>query len=666
MSQEEINILKRALERERASRKAAEKILEEKSTELYETSEQLKQSNFKLEQLVKERTSELKGVFENIIDAYVVMDLWGKVLKMNDSAVNLLGYDQANEEFNLIDLALTSEVDKVMGAFDLLMQDGSITNFQVHIKTKSADIKLVQINASIILDFNNKPIAAQGIVRDITKEKKAEQQLIQSENRLSILIQNLDYGVLLENHNREIIVTNDKFCELFDIESSPSALVGIDCSQSLKQNKLLFENSEEFETRVYEIIKAKKKVAGDVLHMKNGKILERNYVPLFVSSDNEGHLWSYKDITLKRKYEQNLEAERKKYRSIIQNMDLGLVETQTDDRILMVNKSFAQMTGCKEQELEGKRIDEAFAVLSNRSSFKLEQNPQCMLSNDSKELKVKTLNGDIRYWLFSGAPNVDINGDTIGGIGIYLDITDLKSLKFQKEDLLVKLERSNDELQEYAHIVSHDLKSPLRSIDALIQWIKEDNKDLLKKETLQHFNHIETTLEKMEQLISDVLLYSSVDSDVDKEKNVDMNLLVSKVTDLLHVPKHITIKILNRLPRIMGDQTKLQQVFQNLISNAIKFIDKPKGIIEIDVKEQAKHYQFSIRDNGIGIDSQYQDQIFKIFNSLHKSKDSSGIGLSIVKKIVNLYGGNIWIESRVGSGSTFYFTLKKNYANNIN
>jgi len=112
------------------------------------------------------------------------------------------------------------------------------------------------------------------------------------------------------------------------------------------------------------------------------------------------------------------------------------------------------------------------------------------------------------------------------------------------------------------------------------------------------------------------------------------------------------------LPIIKGDKTKLQQLFQNLICNAIKFNDKEKGIIEINVKEIDSHYEFSVKDNGMGIDKKYHDNIFNIFHSLNNSKESTGIGLSIVKKVVDLYKGEIWLESAPNKGTTFYFTLK--------
>lgn len=317
------------------------------------------------------------------------------------------------------------------------------------------------------------------------------------------------------------------------------------------------------------------------------------------------------------------------------------------------------MSGYSEDELIGQIAHNTFATDDSKKRIVNENLDRKKGLSNSYEIEVYRKDGVLRNWLISGAPNYSLNGEVVGSIGIHLDITNLKNLQRQKETLLKELEKSNDELQEYAHIVSHDLKSPLRSINALVSWIKEDNNGKLDKLSLQNFDHIETTLEKMELLISDVLEYSSIGSNVTAKNDIDLNELVEDLKRILFVPDHISINILNPLPVIKGEKTKLQQLFQNLISNAIKFNDKAHGIIEIDVKEKSSYYQFSISDNGVGIDKQYHDKIFKIFHALNKSKDSTGIGLSIVKKIIDLYKGEIWIESEEGLGTTFHFTLKK-------
>lgn len=659
MSQDQIDILKRALAREKQARKQAEKILEDKSAVLYQTTQELKKSNAQLEGLIKEKTSELKGVFENIIDPYVVMDLWGNVIKMNDAAVDLFGYNSLEERFNLLEISDDSEKENVTKSFQLLLEKGSITNFEAQIVTKNRGQKLVHVNASLIYDENNKPTAAQGIVRDITKEREAEEQIIQSENRLSTLVLNLESGVLLEDENHKIVLANKRMCELFNIAVAPELLKGEDCSQAAEEYKNLFKQPQKFVERIYELVAEKKVAIADELIMIDGRILERDFIPIYKNKIYKGSLWTYRDVSLKRQYRKSLEAQKQKYSGIIANMNLGLLEVDNEDKILMVNQSFEKMSGYSEDELLGKKASETFLLQESAEVIKKETEKRKKGKSNSYELEIKDKSGQHCHWLISGAPNYNLKGEIIGSIGIHLDITQQKSLELQKESLLAELGKSNDELQEYAHIVSHDLKSPLRSINALVTWIKEDNQGKLDEVSLQNFSHIEATLEKMEQLISDILNYSSVGSDTAEKQDVDTNDLVEGLTKILYIPEHISLELKNKLPIISGDKTKLQQLFQNLISNAVKFIDKEKGLIEIDVVDKKSFYQFSIKDNGIGIEPRYHDKIFKIFHSLNKSKESTGIGLSIVKKIVDLHEGNIWLESVPGIGTTFFFTLKK-------
>lgn len=943
---EEHDILKRALEREKAARKAAEKILEEKSRELYAASQNL-------QHLLDEKTWQLNGFLENIIDAYVLMDINGDVLKLNEAATKLFGYDIDKESLNVLDLIYKEDYQYTMLSFKDLYTKGFFKDYEARVYTKSGEVKWVHINASIVFDKDKTPLAAQGIVRDITDQKASEEKLIESKNRLATLVLNLDSGIVLEDENRKIVLTNNKFCELFKIDLEPIDMYGIDCSVVSRKYKILFKDPEAFMQRMTAIEKEKKAVIGDELEMLDGKIIERNYMPIVLGEKSQGGLWTFTDVTLKRTYSKSLESQKQKYYNIIANMNLGLVEVNNNDKILMINQSFAEMSGYTEAELIGKETGKLFPLEGGSRIISKENNKRKRGESNTYEIKAETKSKEVREWLISGVPNYDDKGQVIGFIGIYLDVTEAKrnttliqeqkeelgvivnnssigivltensqivrtnatfqnmlgfseselntctikdlsfnedypvskayieqinageidnfvvTKRYKKKDgsviwaktnvnavrdkdgkvkyqvalieditldrektliidlvnnltksifgkidikeiaweivnniaeyldsddcviylvdyeketleqvaaygykltgenkiinklifpigtgivgsvvksgkselikdtskdsryvvddkrrlseitvpiisngkvigvidsehedknyytdkhiktlesisslvaiklrtalsirerekaealnvqLLVELEKSNEELQEYAHIVSHDLKSPLRSIDALISWLKEDNKGIFDDVSLRNFGLIETTLEKMELLISDILLYSSIGTDTTDVNDIDLNQLVLELKQILFVPGNISIEILNKLPLIKGDKTKLQQVFQNIISNAVKFNDKEKGLIEIDVIEQKSFYQFSIKDNGIGVDKKYHDTIFKIFHSLNKSKDSSGIGLSIVKKIVDLYNGEIWLESIPNEGTTFYFTLKK-------
>ncbi|MGY6650022.1 sensor histidine kinase [Wenyingzhuangia sp. IMCC45574] len=231
----------------------------------------------------------------------------------------------------------------------------------------------------------------------------------------------------------------------------------------------------------------------------------------------------------------------------------------------------------------------------------------------------------------------------------------------ERAELLDELASQNEELSEYAHVVSHDLKSPLRSIDALTAWLVEDYSSFLDTEGKETLGLIRTNVEKMDSLITGILEYSTIDKNNYQPYKVDLNVLMHELIRFIEVPNNIEINVIQNLPTILGDKYRLQQLFQNLLVNSIKYNDKEIGSVEIGFVDVGKFYEFYVRDNGKGIEHNYLDKIFKAFFRLEaeNSHKSIGIGLSMVKKIVELYHGRIWVNSEVGVGTTFYFTLKK-------
>jgi len=229
----------------------------------------------------------------------------------------------------------------------------------------------------------------------------------------------------------------------------------------------------------------------------------------------------------------------------------------------------------------------------------------------------------------------------------------------QREEILKELEYQNQELSDYAHMVSHDLKSPLRSIQTLVTWVKEDCGGDMRESSAQKFDLIVNQVEKMDALINGILEYSSIGKTKTTYYPVNLDNLVDEIINGIGIPPHILVVKTKNLPSILGDKYRFQQLFQNLINNAIKYNNKDQVLVEIDVKEEQKKWLFSIKDNGVGIDKAYYHKIFQTFETLDSSNSSTGIGLSIVRKIIDQYGGEIWVESELNKGTTFYFTIKK-------
>lgn len=236
------------------------------------------------------------------------------------------------------------------------------------------------------------------------------------------------------------------------------------------------------------------------------------------------------------------------------------------------------------------------------------------------------------------------------------DIIDMNS---QRETLLADLRIQNEELSDYAHMVSHDLKSPLRNIDTLTSWLKEDYESKLDDKAKQTITLIRNNVQKMEDLVVGILEYSTVNKGDSNAYDVKIENVLDDVLKTISIPENIEINVKENLPVIKADKSRVHQLFQNLINNAVTFNDKEKGNIEIGYKELDDAWQFYVKDNGKGIDKIYFNKIFKTFERLDNKSTSAGIGLSIVKKIVDYYEGKVWLESAINEGTTFFFTIKK-------
>ena len=395
MSETKIALLEKALNRERQARKAAEKILEDKSLELYQTNQNLRN-------VLNEKEIHLESLFKTIVDPYILMDLYGNVLKMNDASQAFFGY---NDTFNVTSTLYKEDVEYAMESYATLLEKGTFRNFRARIYNRKKEIRWIEINSSLVYNDEGEPVFAHGIVRDITEDLIAQKE---------------------------------------------------------------------------------------------------------------------------------------------------------------------------------------------------------------------------------------------------------------REELLNHLTISNKELNDFAHVVSHDLKAPLRSMNALVTWLHEDLSHLIKDEDIEkNFQLLIKKIDKMDHLINGILKYAGVDKVERSERLVDLDFVVSDITETIHVPKHIKIHVPEKLPTIRGDKFRLHQLFQNLISNAVKYAKEEDGLVTVSYQDKGDNWEFRIQDNGKGIEEKYHKKIFDIFQTLDDHHNSTGIGLAIVTKIIALYKGKIWVESEYGHGATFIVLLPK-------
>lgn len=302
------------------------------------------------------------------------------------------------------------------------------------------------------------------------------------------------------------------------------------------------------------------------------------------------------------------------------------------------------------------------------------------------EMMIIPKQGKPRILLANGDPIIDHNGEKIGAVVAMRDITERKQAEQvmmqlndeletrvrsrtaqlgQVNQLLMgtteQLRKSNRELEQFAYVASHDLKAPLRAIANLTEWLEEDLTDKLDDDTRYNMDLLKGRVYRLENLINGLLAYSRVGKLQSTSKEVAVGQMLSEIIDSLGDSEDYTIEIQGEMPTFVTELIPLQQVFSNLISNAIKHGNGDRTKIIVSVKEEADFYEFAVADNGKGIDPIYHEQIFTIFQTLESrdNKESTGIGLAIVKKAVENQGGQIKVESQLGKGSIFRFTWKK-------
>ncbi|MFP9114016.1 PAS domain-containing protein [Flavobacterium sp. RHBU_3] len=473
-------------------------------------------------------------------------------------------------------------------------------------------------------------------------------------NRLSMVASSNNNGIIFTTPDAKIFWCNDAYIEQTgfsreEIIGRTPVQVGNNPAiekQALDKMVNLFYNGEAFDV---EITHGRKdgsffwtRTQGQPIYDDHGKVTQ--------------YFAMIEDMT-----EIKSKDEQVKLLSLISEKNINsIVICDSDGRINWANKRYSQMTGFSTAELMGQRPGDLLQGPDTDPEtvrYLTEQIEQ------GKPFSCEILNYNAKrkpFWTHvQGQTLYDDWGEIKGYFAVAEDISQRKKFEHQKEELLLSLEKSNKELEDYAQIVSHDLKSPLRSINSLIAWIREENEDTMSEQTAMYMSMIENKLEKMDSLIQGVLTYSRIDrTDVGRE-HIDLDEVVSNIIHIIDIPHHINVSIDKKLPTVIADRFRMQQLFQNLIGNAVNYIDKPEGFVNIGYTETKADYTFYVKDNGPGIAPENHEKVFKIFQSLVKNERSTGLGLSIVKKVVDHYKGKVWIESTVGQGTTFFARFPK-------
>ncbi|MBN1804256.1 MAG: PAS domain S-box protein [Sedimentisphaerales bacterium] len=349
---------------------------------------------------------------------------------------------------------------------------------------------------------------------------------------------------------------------------------------------------------------------------------------------------------------------------IVSEIREAIISIGNDGLITFFNPAAEEMFGYKKEDMLGQPLDRLMPEQYRHhhsqyvASYFTTGKPDGIIGNT---VELPALRSDGQEFQIEMSLSAGTLGNEQFVIAVARNITERKKMQQNQEELIKKVDNINKELKEFVSIVSHDLKAPLRGIKTLANWILSDSSDKLSDQANEQMILLLERVERMYSLIEGVLQYSRAGRTEEKKIQVHLNQFVPEIINMVVPPDNIKVTIEDELPVIECEEVHIMQVFQNLLSNAIKYMDKKQGWIKVGCAEKDGFWKFSVADNGPGIENKNFEKIFKIFQTLPTSPDfeGTGVGLTVTKKIVELYNGKIWVESKVGEGSTFFFTFPK-------
>lgn len=360
-------------------------------------------------------------------------------------------------------------------------------------------------------------------------------------------------------------------------------------------------------------------------------------------------------ITFSSKEASTLRQVEERYYTLFKHSGAPTIMANTDNTILLANEQFEELMGYGKEDILGKMKWPDLVDAKDRKGILLMLNRMQNVGTGkplTRELMIHKRTGETMYAsvTFSFIPGSDLVAITV------FDLT-------QRKKLEMELKKINEDLQNFTFTVSHDLKEPLRNISSLATYLKRDYEGQLDEMGVEFLSMLVTSVSTMSQLVDDLLTLSRVGRKNVDFSFVDLNALIDEVRqDIEKIITERNAKIVyHDLPKAMVQKTWMKQVFQNLITNAIKFNRTNEPTVEIACEDHDFYFEFRVKDNGIGIPAEYHDRIFKLFEQLHPREEygGTGAGLAIVKKIIKEHRGDIWVESEEGVGTTFIFTIEK-------
>ena len=661
--------------------------------------------------VLEETEGRFQRLFHNMPAGFYMTSPDGKILDVNMHLVEMLGYGNPDEvKRKISNEAYAYEADRKR-FWEMMNRDGAVTGFEVQWRCKDGSILWVHESARAIKDKNGQIQHYEGIVEDITERKQAEAEIqyrLDMEKMISgfahRLIKSDELKPAIQKSLAELRMTfqadrasvifldsnSERIADVLEdnkrgVSRTKKKWTGIDLrqfpwwiEQIVHQSVIRFSGVSELpetaekEKKLYQELGISSQLAVPVF--------EGNELVGFLCLDNLNDSLESRtiDVSLIRVFanilgnalmrqhsHEQLRHEQDLLHAIMDHMPDTIYFKDRKSKFTRINQAQARLLQIKTpDEAIGKTdahfFEPEFAAETFADEQKLMRKKEPLIT----KLELLKTNSGKRMWsTATKVPICDSRGEVMGLVGITRNITELKLAEERLAQTAKALEKSNENLQNFAYVASHDLQEPLRMVSSYLQLLQKRYGNHLDESADEYIHYAVDGATRMKQLILDLLEFSRVDTYGTPFEITDLNEILQIVQMHLKVAveeSHAKIRI-DHLPRIVADSGQMIQLFQNLIQNALKFRSEKKPNIHIRFTEKADDVQIHVKDNGVGIDPAYRDKIFQIFKRLHghDKYSGTGIGLSICKKIVERHDGRISVESEPGKGSTFLVSFPK-------
>jgi PAS domain S-box-containing protein len=570
----------------------------------------------------------------------------------------------------------------------LQSKDNNTFSTEYRFQKQSGDYSYILDRGYVIRDDEGKAIRMIGAAQDITERKrveaelqvsleksmtnemlmkKAELELIESHKKYEVIIENSMNAFFLTNSDGDILDTNDAACRMFGYTK--------DELKKLNSKHILETNDPRFILALQHRRKTGH-MRGEITGIKKSGerfLLEFNSIVYFDANGEEKISSLLTDITSRKQQEEILLKSNERFTHVTKATFDAIWDWDVQSQQLYLGDAFEELFGYHVENNIGDfstwynhiHPEDKERVIQSRLNKIIHRDE----STWKDEYRYIRSNGSIAYISDRGVL-LRNNNSTYRMIGAMQDVTELKENEIAINELnkalgkrAEELASSNEELERFAYVASHDLQEPLRMVSSFLQLLQKKYETQLDETAQKYITYAVDGADRMKTLILDLLEYSRISSYKEAHVSIDLNELVDKTLLTLkpRIDETEASVIVPPLPTVYGNKSHLTRLFQNLITNALKYRSASKPVVEIDCVEKSDEWEFSVKDNGIGIDSKYFEKIFVIFQRLHSRTEynGTGIGLAICKKVVEMHGGKIWLESTPKVGSKFYFTISK-------